>query len=281
MSPADSESNIDATPTVVRTMRRQALGLLFDGLLRSPVRSQFESLIETTADRASIPSKAGSLLVGQADNLNFVDRLANDLVENLEVVFWVEMSEHLIRNTTCKFNGFGEFRRYASKVSFITEFLWENPTVPRILHESNDDLGYDALCRFVMQTARPEAHIWFETKFKDSDSTQAFPLLAGEILRWGLPQIMGVLSPSAPYAATVFSSVCALGSYYAWIIAFDTLIQNGFVSVLGVGSFALVAATTGDRVDFSIDGDFSKLITINAERPPLPDELSPPSQAAA
>lgn len=188
------------------------------------------------------------------------------------------MSEHLIRDTTCKFQALGEFRRFAAKISFIPELLWEKPMLPRILLESNDDPGSDALCRFVMQSARRDAQVKFRTKFQGSP--QSFPLLATEILREGLHKIMSVLNPSAPLASGIFSSVAALASYYAWVIAFDAAIQGGFVLVLGVGSFQFVAARTGNLIDFSADEAFWKLIKVNAEKPPLPDEISPERAAA-
>jgi hypothetical protein len=252
-------------------MRHQALGLFWEGLLRSEARERFASLIETTSEKASIPARAGALLLEQASNKQFVDQLAIDLVESLGSVFWVEMSEYLITDTTCRFNAFGAFKRFASTVSFIPEWLWEAPALPRVLPESSADSGIDALCRFVMEGARHDARARSRPDLPD-----AFPPLATELLRKRLPGILAVLKPTAPHAAGLFSSAVSLASYYAWVIAFDAVVrQEELVSVPGVGSFRLVPTMAQSRIDFSAEKNFWHLIKINAEKPSLPDEIQP------
>ena len=130
-----------------------------------------------------------------------------------------------------------------------------------------------------MEIARRDTHAKFPPGFQAWQ--KGFPLLAAEILRWGLPEIISVLNPSAPHATATFSSAAALATYYAWVIAFDVVLQSGSVFVPEVGSFLLVAARAGNRVDFSADEALWKLIKINAEKPPLPDQISPPEAFAA
>jgi hypothetical protein len=194
MTSDDIASTIDATPTVVSLMRHQALGLFWEGLLRSEARERFASLIETTSEKTSIPARAGDLLLEQANNKQFVDQLAIDLVESLGSVFWVEMSEYLIGGTTCRFNAFGAFKRFADKVSFIPGWLWEAPALPCILPESSADSAIDALCRFAMEGARHNA----QTRSRPDLPGAAFAPLATELLRERLPGILTVLKPTAP-----------------------------------------------------------------------------------
>jgi hypothetical protein len=297
MTPEDIASTIDATPTVVSLMRHQALGLFWEGLLRSEARERFASLIETTSEKTSIPARAGGLLLEQANNKQFVDQLAIDLVESLGSVFWVEMSEYLIAGTTCRFNAFGAFKRFAHKVSFIPEWLWEAAALPCVLPESAADSAIDALCRFAMEGGRHDAQTRYSAllpkgagQYKKGgakpltgyrpDLPGAFPPLATELLRERLPGILTVLRPTAPSVAGLFASAASLASYYAWVIAFDAVLRQGFVSVPGVGSFELLPTMAQSQIKFSAEQNFWKLIKINAETKALPDEIEPTVAAA-
>jgi len=300
MTSDDIASTIDATPTVVSLMRHQALGLFWEGLLRSEARERFASLIETTSEKTSIPARAGDLLLEQANNKQFVDQLAIDLVESLGSVFWVEMSEYLIAGTTCRFNAFGAFKRFANKVSFIPEWLWEAPALPCILPESSADSAIDALCRFAMEGTRHDAQTRYsalipkgvrqskkegarhnaQTRSRPDLPGLAFAPLATELLRERLPGILTVVKPTAPYVAGLFASAASLASYYAWVIAFDAVVREVVVSVAGVGSFELLTPMGQSRIDFSAEQNFWKLIKINAETPALPDDIEPTVAAA-
>jgi hypothetical protein len=198
-------------------------------------------------------------------------------MDSLSAIFWVELSEHLIRETTCTFKAFGEFKRFASTLSFIPELLWQKEVLPNILHESGDDFGLDALCRLALEPVRLIARQTFKHKYRGSP--QSFPQFGAELLRDRLQAILAALKPPAQFAASFFSHGAALAGYYAWAIAFDAAIQTGFLPISGVGNFKL-AGTVVNRVDFSADDNFWKLIMVNAQKPPLPDEIGPSAEAA-
>ena len=65
------------------------------------------------------------------------------------------MIEQIIRNTSCKFGGLGEFKRFEFKVSLIPELLSDQARIPSIVTgEYALDFGLDALCRIVMEALR-------------------------------------------------------------------------------------------------------------------------------
>ncbi|HXA85327.1 MAG TPA: hypothetical protein VNZ47_09645 [Candidatus Dormibacteraeota bacterium] len=268
-------------------MKQQARGSLVAALLRSTAHDRFEAIVETTGDSPAkagtledrpVLARAGSLLLDEASRPDFANQLANDLMDHFGAVFWVELSEQLIRDTSCKFDALGEFKRFSNVLSFIPELLWEKAALPSIVAESGTDYGIDALCRFAFESLRPNAREMFKNKFRGPES---FPDFCAELLRDKMPGILNVLKAPPAFVAGIFSSVAALASYYAWVIAFDTAIRVGSVSVSGVGDFQFVAGRVVNRVDFVVDEAFLKLIQINAQKPPLPDEANPPSLVAA
>ena len=265
----------DATSSVIRLMKHQAEGILCEGLLTGETRAGFEALLGTARDKDPVLSRAGagSLLIGKASDKEFIAQVATRLTHDLEAVFWVEMGEQLIRNTSCKFAGFGEFKRFDLRVSFIPELLSDRPTIPSVASaEAVPNFAIDALCRVILERLRAE--------IRDQGAALAsLPALASELLIGELGAIFPVLFPPAKDAFHYFASAAALASYYAWVAAFDaTILRNFPVGVKDVGSFTLVPGPTS-RVDFVADREFEELIRCNVQ-PDLPHERIPPMAAA-
>jgi len=274
-------SIFDATAAVIRQMKQLGLGLFSDSLLSSEARTMYESILAGTRGKDAI-AKAGSLLIQQVADPQFVSSFASGMVRDIEAVFWVELSEHLIRAPICKYKNFGVFSRYARKVSFDSDLLTsmiklptiygaseesavdallaetaKTPTTPRTLEES----AIDALCRTVMEQIGLSA-----------DLSRSFQAIAEGLLRDCLVEVLGTFSPPAADAMAAFSFASALSSYYAWAAAFGVAIQFGQIRVEGVGSFLLVGGRAGDRIDFTASESFLDLLEANARSAPLPEQ---------
>jgi len=271
-----------ATWTVVRLMKKQAAGLLAEGLLHSSARENFEILLETTSESPSesplVLERAGALLLEQRRNSEFVARLASGLMETLVSLFWSETSEQLIVDTNCKFTAFGEFKRYASTLSFVPDFF--GGKLPSIIPDPTStfsplgrmravsDFILDALTRLALEPARANAPIVHQRSLNSADGLS---LLGTSLLQYNLWNILEVLNPPHSQVADCFSSVSALASYYAWVVAFEATIRSGDLFVPGVGSFQFSQKYL-DKVQFTAEEQFWTLIKINAETPSLPDQ---------
>jgi hypothetical protein len=276
MPPIDNAQTVDATPIVIRLLKHQATGILCEGLLSSHDRPEFEALLASKTDKASLLSRAGSLLIGHAhSDINFRRDVAIRLARTLGAIFWVEVGEQLIRSTSCGFWYVGEFKRFNFKISFVPRLLSE-PQIPSMPPEVTTDFGLDALCRLAMKSVQDNAE---NPKLYSHIVSLELPLAAAELLVTALTIILPALNPQSAYAASYFSSALALAAYYVWAFAFDMFIRSGnALMVKGIGSFTFVAGAV-TRVDFVAEKQFEEFIRTNVLSD-LPGARTSPAQAA-
>jgi hypothetical protein len=274
MSPSESPQTINATPALIRLLDSHAIGTLCASLLSSRVREEFEALLFATSDKEPVLSRAGLLLIGRRSDQEFIADVAKRLAADLEGAFWVEVIEQVIRNTSCKFDGLGEFKRFELKVSFSFDLLPDQARIRSISGEYTPDVGLDALCRVVMEPLRAQA----KTRYRGALSLN-LRVLTSDFLTSALGSIFPVLNLPAKDASQILAAVSALTSYYAWVVAFETLMLLSIpVSVRGIGSFTFVGGAT-NRVDFNSAREFDDLIKSNVQSD-LPDEQVEPEAAA-
>jgi hypothetical protein len=285
MPPVERQSIYDATAAAIRQMKHQGLGLLSDCLLSSEARTRYESILGGTRGKEAI-AKAGPLLIRQVADPQFVFSFASGMARDMEAVFWVELSECLIRDPICKYKDFGVFTRFARRVSFDSDQLADKiklPTIYSAFEESAIDAllpdrtrmpaesssleesAIDALCRTVMEQIRQKMR-------SNEPSPRSFQMLSEELLRDTLNEIFGTFIPPTVNAMAALSFAAALASYYAWAVAFDVTIRSGRINVDGVGSFVFVQGQSGNRVDFTASENFLDLLEANARSSPFPEE---------
>ena len=230
-------------------------------------------------------------------------------------ILWAELSDQLIANGNCEFANFGKFRRSLSSrgltISFEPNQLFIDPGKRRgttyrtnleSLKPSHDpnrpaaaaiEAGLPAaeiiLADFCLNivdrvlSGSPGVHP--TDSFKEIPKSS--PQLAGEFLYAVLQVLMSELPSeferneqarsSLNNGLTFLGMGLAMGTYYAWLLAFAIEVAAGArISIPSIGVFYLTEKTTGivsqgrreKTIVFEAEDDFRKLISVSL--PPAP-----------
>lgn len=246
-----SETVNDATSTVLGYMRHEATGF-FCSYLLTEESSRFEALMATAKDRNELLAKAGPILL-QAKKDSLLPFLAKHLSESFEGIFWSELIQRLLSDTTCRFDNYGTFNRWSNVLSFTSSLLLDVRPGP---YTSLDALhsAIDALSRLTMQGLIPSQ--------SDNASLVTVHAETERLLERCLAAMLGYFRPPDSEIFHAWSIAASFATYHAWAYAFPRVLLASPVEIAGVGAFKLVTRVPV-RVDFKADDHLLELIAAN------------------
>lgn len=286
------------TRVVLGLFRNRVAGFMLAKLLSEPeLNEDCLALLQGPSQEAELLEHAGSLMVAASKRSDFALMNPNDyelLSTDFGNIFWAELSDQLITNTSCEFNNFGTFYRTLGTrgliISFAPSELLLTPENERLEGiELSGPAAERILADFCLEIVKRAAAQWMQAIDYRSirREPKSRPQLADGLLGTALPSLVKSIltrfelgGSETKNQGNVFSFLTtglAYCTYYLWILAFALeLSAGGIFTVPSIGSFVWTKRAAGIVsqglrelvVVFEIERDFLRLISVCI--PPAP-----------